>query len=212
MRAAFEKREDCVLSSANISETHCADSMRPSLACSVAPPRCIALAPTLCNITDVNFQSLVGLLWSVLCSTDELHRELAEPHGASALARLSKHCRFHEGSATKASPDARADCDVKLPSFNQAPLIAEGNLMLIGGGRTIRPFVGGWLSGASRTGSSGMNVTCHCSSPGATTERQQSVLQVNIFRRGSFRGLALKLMSRMPPASQDQLPCSSLPL
>ena len=96
--------------------------MRPSLACSVAPPRCIALAPTLCNITDVNFQSLVGSLWSVLCSTDELHRELAEPHGASALARLPKHCRFHEGSATKASPDARADRDVKLPSFNRAAL------------------------------------------------------------------------------------------
>ena len=116
--------------------------MRPSLARSVAPPRCIALAPALCNITDVKCQSLVGLLWSVLCSTDELHRELAEPHGASALARLSKHCRLLEGNVTNASLDAKADCDVKLPSFNQAPLIVEGNLMLIGGGRTIRPFVG----------------------------------------------------------------------
>ena len=98
------------------------DSMRSSLACSVAPPRCIALAPTLCSITDVNVQSIVGLLWSVLCSTDELHRELAEPHGASALARLPQHCRFHESSATKASPDARAYRDVQLPSFNRAAL------------------------------------------------------------------------------------------
>ena len=64
--------------------TDAVDSMRPSIACSVAPPRCIALAPPLCNITDVSFQSLVRLLRRVLCSTDELHRALAAAADAAA--------------------------------------------------------------------------------------------------------------------------------
>ena len=58
--------------------------MRPSIACSVAPPRGIALAPPLCNITDVSFQSLVRLMRRVLCSTFELHLALAAAVDAAA--------------------------------------------------------------------------------------------------------------------------------
>ena len=84
VREGIEYNDDDVLSSANISETDAVDSMRPSIACSVAPPRCIALAPPLCNITDVSFQSIVGLLRRVLCSTDELHRAFAAVADAAA--------------------------------------------------------------------------------------------------------------------------------
>ena len=42
VRAGIEESDDYVLSSANISETHAVDSMRPSIACSVAPP-CVLL-------------------------------------------------------------------------------------------------------------------------------------------------------------------------
>ena len=84
VREGIEDNDDDVLSSANISETHAVDSMRPSIACSVAPPRCIALAPPLCIITDVSVQPIVGLLRRVLCSTDELHRALAAAADAAA--------------------------------------------------------------------------------------------------------------------------------
>ena len=84
VREGIEDNDDDVLSSANISETDAVDSMRPSIACSVAPPRCVALAPPLCKITDVSFQSLVRLLRRVLCSTDELHRALAAAVDAAA--------------------------------------------------------------------------------------------------------------------------------
>ena len=84
MRAGFEESDDYVLSSANISETHAVDSMRPSIACSVAPPRCIALAPPLCKITDVSFQYFVRLLRRVLCSTFELHLALTAAVDAAA--------------------------------------------------------------------------------------------------------------------------------
>ena len=81
---AIEESDDYVLRSTNISETHAVDFMRPSIACSVAPPRCIALAPPLCGITDVSFQSIVRLLRRVLCSTDELHPALAAAADAAA--------------------------------------------------------------------------------------------------------------------------------
>ena len=52
VRAAIEESDEYVLSSLNIMGTHAVDAMRPSIACSVAPP--------LCSITDVTFQSLVS--------------------------------------------------------------------------------------------------------------------------------------------------------
>ena len=84
IREGIEYDDDDVLSSANISETDAVDSMRPSITCSVAPPRCIARAPPLCSITDVSFQSLVRFLRRVLCNTFELNVALAAAVDAAA--------------------------------------------------------------------------------------------------------------------------------
>ena len=75
-----------------------------TIACSVAPPRCIALAPRLCTITDVRFQSVVGLLSRVPCSTDDLHRAFVAVAGAAAD---SGGCSSSEESGSEPADNGR---------------------------------------------------------------------------------------------------------
>ena len=103
-RPDSEESDDYILTSANISDTHAVDSLRPTIACSVAPPSCTALAPPLCNITSVNFQSLVRLSYRALCGTDKLHRAFA---AATDAATDRGGCSNSEELSSETAGDGR---------------------------------------------------------------------------------------------------------